>query len=101
MRGVEERQAAMFSYVSPEQRVPKDHPLRPIRQMVDAALEQLSPRFDRLYASSGRPSIAPEYLLRALLICQHAIQALACHLGGPPLELGFSLLWVDAVAHPP
>ena len=68
MRGVEERQAAMFSYVSPEQRVPKDHPLRPIRQMVDAALEQLSPRFDRLYASSGRPSIAPEYLLRALLI---------------------------------
>jgi transposase len=54
--------------VSPERRVPKDHPLRAIREMVDAALHELSPRFDRLYAKTGRPSIAPERLLRALLL---------------------------------
>jgi transposase len=58
----------MFSYISPEQRVPADHPLRPIRQMVDEILKQLSPRFARLYAKMGRPSIAPEKLLRALLL---------------------------------
>jgi transposase len=58
----------MFSYISPEKRVPKDHPLRPIRAMVDRALEELSPRFDALYAKTGRPSIAPERLLRALLL---------------------------------
>ena len=68
MRGQEEGQSAMFSYVSPEQRVPQDHPLRPIRAMVDEALKQLSPRFDALYAKTGRPSIAPERLLRALLL---------------------------------
>ena len=68
MRGNEEGQSAMFSYVSPEQRVPKDHPLRPIRAMVDEALKQLSPRFDAMYAKTGRPSIAPERLLRALLL---------------------------------
>jgi transposase len=68
MRGQDEGQAAMFSYLSPERRVPKDHPLRPIRELVDAALKQLSPRFDDLYADSGRPSIAPERLLRALLL---------------------------------
>jgi transposase len=58
----------MFSYISPEKRVPKDHPLRSIRAMVDRALEELSPRFDALYAKTGRPSIAPERLLRALLL---------------------------------
>jgi transposase len=58
----------MFSYISPERRVPQDHPLRPIREIVDAALKQLSPRFDALYADSGRPSIAPERLLRAPLL---------------------------------
>jgi transposase len=68
MRGDDLRQDAMFSYLSPEQRVPADHPLRPIRQMVDEALKQLSPRFGRLYAQLGRPSIAPEKLLRALLL---------------------------------
>jgi transposase len=58
----------MFSYVSPEARVPPDHPLRVIRSMVDAALIELSPRLDGLYARVGRPSIAPEKLLRALLL---------------------------------
>jgi len=68
MRGDDRQQGAMFSYLSPEQRVPVDHPLRPIRQMVDEILKGLSPRFDRLYAEMGRPSIAPEKLLRALLL---------------------------------
>src|SRR5260221_2470731 len=58
----------MFSYVTPEARVRPDHPLRPIRRMTDAALERLSPRFDRLYSTMGRPSIPPEQLLRALLL---------------------------------
>ena len=58
----------MFSYVSLEQRVPSDHPLRAVRKLTDAVLRTLSPEFDRLYADSGRPSIAPEYILRALLL---------------------------------
>src|SRR4029450_12793317 len=61
-------QPAMFSYVSPEQRVPADHPLRPIRQMVDEVLKSLSRRFAQLYSQTGRPSIPPEKLLRALLL---------------------------------
>jgi transposase len=68
MRGEDPKQEAMFSYVSPEQRVPTDHPLRPIREMVDGILQEMSPRFARLYAEVGRPSIAPERLLRALLL---------------------------------
>lgn len=68
MRGEDERQDAMFSYLSPEQRVPAEHPLRPIRRMVDEALKQLSRRLGRLYSDIGRPSIAPEKLLRALLL---------------------------------
>lgn len=68
MRGDDPRNESMFSYVTPEQRVPPDHPLRPMRRMVDAALASLSRRFDRLYADVGRPSIAPEKLLRALLL---------------------------------
>jgi transposase len=68
MRGDDQRQSGMFSYISPEKRVPKGHPLRPIREMVDRALEELSPRFETLYARTGRPSIAPERLLRALLL---------------------------------
>jgi transposase len=58
----------MWSYVSQEQRIPADHPLRPIRQMVDEVLDRLSPRFDSLYSKVGRPSIPPERLLRALLL---------------------------------
>ena len=58
----------MFSYLSPEERVPERHPLRGIRKMTDEALEGLSAKFDELYSATGRPSIAPEKLLRALLL---------------------------------
>jgi len=68
MRGDDQQADQLFSYLSPEQRVPSDHPLRAIRQMTDVALDALSPRFDALYASIGRPSIPPEQLLRALLV---------------------------------
>src|ERR1700693_45206 len=68
MRGNDEHQSSVFSYVSAEQRIASDHPLRRIRAMTDAALQELSPEFDRLYAAGGRPSIAPEKLLRALLL---------------------------------
>jgi transposase len=68
MRGTDKEQSSMFSYVSPETRVPADHPLRRIRAMVDKALESLNGHFDSLYSNFGRPSIAPEKLLRALLL---------------------------------
>lgn len=68
MRGDDPRHDGLFSYITPEARVRPDHPLRPIRRMTDAALAQLSPRFDRLYSTTGRPSIPPEKLLRALLL---------------------------------
>jgi transposase len=68
MRGPDERQEAMFSYVSVERRVPKEHPLRAIRKMVDGALKEMSSEFSRMYSSMGRPSIAPERLLRASLL---------------------------------
>ena len=68
MRGDDEQSGHLFSYVSPEHRVPADHPLRAIRAMTDAALDRLSSRFDRLYATTGRPSIPPEHLLRALVL---------------------------------
>src|SRR5262245_56839613 len=70
MRGADDRSDFLFSYVSPEHRVPADHPLRPIRTMTDAALERLSERFALMYSGMGRPSIPPEQLLRALLL-QH------------------------------
>jgi transposase len=68
MRGEDSKQEGMFSYVSPERRVPADHPLRPVRKMVDEVLKQMSPQFGKLYSEVGRPSIAPERLLRALLL---------------------------------
>ncbi len=68
MRGDDPRHDAMFSYITPEARVRADHPLRPIRRMTDAALARLSARFDRLYSTTGQPSIPPEKLLRALLL---------------------------------
>jgi len=68
MRGDQEQQAPMWSYISPEQRIPQDHPLRPLRTLVDEVLKDLSPGFSRLYAKTGRPSVAPERLLRALLL---------------------------------
>ncbi len=68
MRGDDQTSGVLFSYVSCEARVPADHPLRMIRAIVDEALEVLSPSFERLYSRMGRPSIAPEKLLRALLL---------------------------------
>lgn len=68
MRGDEQIQDEMFSYITPAQRVPQSHPLRPIRKMVDAALKELSPEFERMYSVVGRPSVPPEQLLRALLL---------------------------------
>ena len=68
MRGEDQRSEYLFSYVALEARIPADHPLRAIRELVDAALRELSPAFNRLYARDGRPSIAPERLLRALLL---------------------------------
>src|SRR5437870_6806533 len=68
MRGEDQQQNHIFSYLSPEMRVRKDHPLRAIREMVDEVLSRLSRRFDTMYAKVGRPSIAPEKLLRAQLL---------------------------------
>jgi len=68
MRGSDEQQNHVFSYISPEQRVRSDHPLRPIRMMVDEILKQLSPQFNKMYSKVGRPSIPPEQLLRAQLL---------------------------------
>jgi len=68
MRGTDQQQNHVFSYISPEQRVPRDHPLRPIRTMVNEILKDLSPQFNKMYAKVGRPSIPPEQLLRAQLL---------------------------------
>jgi len=68
MRGPDEKQGEVFSYVPLENRIPRDHPLRRIRQMVDRGLDEMWSHFEALYARRGRPSIAPERLLRALLL---------------------------------
>jgi transposase len=68
MRGADYQQSGIFSYISAEKRVPKDHPLRAVRAMVDVALRNMGPQFDAMYAKVGRPSIPPEKLLRALLL---------------------------------
>jgi transposase len=68
MRGEDQRSEGFFSYVRLETRIPADHPLRPIRELVDTALQDLSRDFDKLYSMDGRPGIAPERLLRALLL---------------------------------
>src|SRR5262249_41648859 len=68
MRGVDSKQAGLFSYISPEERIPKNHPLRPIRAIVSEALEQMDGKLEKLYSQTGRPSIAPEKLIRALLL---------------------------------
>ena len=77
MRGTDPRQEGMFSYVSPEGRVPGDHPLRALRKMVNTALEGLTQEFEAMYSHTGRPSIAPEQLLRALLLQIGALTPLA------------------------
>jgi transposase len=68
MRGDAIERDAVFSYVSAAKRVPPDHPLRAVRTLVDAVLRELSPQFQKLYSHTGRPSIPPERLLRALLL---------------------------------
>src|SRR5882672_2928644 len=68
MRGTDENQSGMYSYVSAEERVPANHPLRPILDMSDQALRELTGRFARLYSKRGRRSVAPEKLMRALLL---------------------------------
>src|ERR1051326_9635395 len=68
MRGDDHQANHLFSYVSPEARVPADHPLRAIRHMTDVALQALTRQFDEMYSTIGRPSIPPEHLLRALLL---------------------------------
>src|SRR5258706_10526454 len=62
MRGDDNQQEGIFSYISPEKRVPAEHPLRPIRKIVDEILKEMSPKFQKLYSDVGRPSIAPERL---------------------------------------
>lgn len=68
MRGDDTKTEAMFYYTSPESMIPQDHPLRPIRKMVDQALTELSPEFDKMYSRIGRPSVPPEKLLKGLLL---------------------------------
>ena len=90
MRGWDVKSEALFSYVNCEAQVPKDHPLRAIRRIVDEALGDLSPEFEQLYAKFGRPSIPPERLLRALLL-----QAFYSVRSGLQLmeQLGYNLLF--------
>jgi transposase len=68
MRGDDQQQSGKFSYVALEERVPQDHPLRRIREMVDQILRAMAKDFDGLYAKTGRPSVPPERLLRAVLL---------------------------------
>src|SRR4030088_818169 len=71
MRGRFRDQGGLFSYLSPEARVPAKHPLRQVRELVRAVLKDLSPSFGKLYSSAGRPSIPPEQLLSAWLLQVH------------------------------
>jgi transposase len=68
MRGIDHQQGHVFSYLSPEERVRKDHPLRAVRVMTEEVLRDMSSLFDAMYARRGRPSIPPEKLLRAQLL---------------------------------
>jgi transposase len=68
MRGTENKQDKLFSYVSQENRIPQNHPMRKLRELIDPILQKMSPQFDQMYADEGRPSIPPEYLLRASLV---------------------------------
>jgi len=76
MRGTDHKQSPLFSYVNLEDRIPRDHPLRRVKVLADLVLRSMSAHFDALYAEGGRPSIAPERLLRAsLLQCLFSIRS--------------------------
>jgi len=77
MRGTDAQTEGMFCYLSPESVVPQDHPLRPIRKMVDQALEELYPVFEKMYSHTGRPSIPPEKLLKGFF-SNRSIPSRAC-----------------------
>ncbi len=68
MRGGDKKMEGMFCYLSAESVVPADHPLRPIRKMAEDALQQMTSSFEKMYSHTGRPSIAPEKLMKALLL---------------------------------
>lgn len=90
MRGNDEHQSDLFSYQSLEERVPADHPLRRIRQLADQAMEPLSTQLDAIYGDTGRPSIAPEKLLRALLLqVLYSIRSERALMDQIDLHLGF------------
>lgn len=95
MRGADD-QSDFLSYVSPEQRVPAGHPLPVIRRLVDEVLEGLSPRFERLYSDLGCPSIAPEQLLRALVLqALHTVRSERLLIEQLDADLLFRGLWID------
>ena len=76
MRGTDDKQASMFSVVSPERRIPPDHPLRRIKAMADEILAGLSSTFDAMYSNVGRPSIPPERLLKSqILIALYSVRS--------------------------
>ena len=81
MRGHDEQTTHMFSYLSPEQRVPADHPLRAVRALTDEALQTMSRRFASLYATTGRPSIPPEQLPARFAVASalHGAERAAAH----------------------
>ncbi|HET9754150.1 MAG TPA: transposase, partial [Myxococcales bacterium] len=90
MRGEKKQQATMLALISPEQRVPKGHPLRRIKQLADEALKKLSPTFDAMYAKGGRRSVPPETLLKAtLLMALYSVpsERAFCE------QLDYNLLW--------
>ena len=99
MRGKDEQQLDVFSYVSPEQRVPQGHPLRPLRVMTDEALRELQPWFNKLYAKTGRPSIAPEkYFIRLMFHPNGMKPHVRSWVRTAPILIG--CLWREAAAYP-
>src|SRR3954469_7170126 len=91
MRGSESKQSSMLCLLSPEDRVPQNHPLRAIKTLAEAALEEISPLLDAMYSDNGRPSIPPEQLLKSqLLIALYSVRSerLFCE------QLDYNLLWL-------
>ena len=92
MRGRVDPQESMFSYFSPDSRVPEEHPLRRIKEHADTVLASMNPEFDRIYAEIGRPSIPPERLLKVRFSCRFGVR----ERDGPdskPVQRGVSTLF--------